>query len=442
MCKLPAHPDIIACYGTENYGVSHTVTTNTPSRGGRTVHYAYIIVGVGMLCLIGSLGFGRFAYALLLPTMRDDFATNSTQMGVIATANAFAYMLSAIVCGGLTSRFGARIVIAVALLLCALGLAATALAQNVVMAAAAQFVAGLGTGGAVGPVYSIAGPWFVPGKRGAATGAIQMGSGAGLLIGGFLVPQLLAHGEGWRFVWWMLSALVLVIGVVAALFLRNHPTEKGLTALGLMPEAVSAASPPSSDAPKNLARAVYLSPRIWHLGIIFACFGLSYVVYTVFFADYLMSNGLSKQEAGLVWSLGGGTSVIGSALWGVVADRVGRIFTLRTVLLIQGGGLFILAISTTRPGLYGGALIYGLVLWGMPIVMTLLTAEIVGSRLAAAALGFVIFLFSIGQVCGPLLSGLLKDISGSLVLPLFVAAAIAWTGALLAFAVRLPRKNV
>jgi MFS family permease len=74
-------------------------------------HYAYIILGTGMLCLVSSLGFGRFSYALLLPAMRADFNTSYTQMGSIATANALAYMISVLVCGILTGRFGARVVI-------------------------------------------------------------------------------------------------------------------------------------------------------------------------------------------------------------------------------------------------------------------------------------------------------------------------------------------
>jgi len=269
-----------------------------------------------------------------------------------------------------------------------------------------------------------------------------MGSGLGLVLGGLLVPQLLATEGGWRFAWFVMGGLVLLIGLTAAIFLRNSPAEKGLKAIGGESESTSvqmrpAASRPNTDfaAPANVWE-VYRSPRIWLLGAIFACFGLSYVVYTIFFAAHLQNNGFSSQEAGFVWGFAGLVSVGGAGLWGWVADRRGRPFALRTVLLIQGTALAALSFSHTSLTLYLGAMLYGLALWGMPIVISLLAAELAGPRLAAAALGLVIVLFSAGQVVGPILAGWLKDTSGSLELPLLVAAGIAWGGALLAFTVK------
>ena len=138
------------------------------NRASSRFHYAYVVVIVCIFCLIGSLGFGRFSYALLLPSMQREFQANYTQMGSIATSNALAYMLSALVCGLLASKLGARLVISVSLVICAIGLLISGLAQGVEVAAIGQFFCGLGTGGAVGPVYAIANPWFAPHKIGRA----------------------------------------------------------------------------------------------------------------------------------------------------------------------------------------------------------------------------------------------------------------------------------
>ncbi|OGP77281.1 MAG: hypothetical protein A2V86_00080 [Deltaproteobacteria bacterium RBG_16_49_23] len=35
------------------------------------IYYGWVIVGVGVLVKMAGLGFGRFAYPMLLPTMRD-----------------------------------------------------------------------------------------------------------------------------------------------------------------------------------------------------------------------------------------------------------------------------------------------------------------------------------------------------------------------------------
>jgi MFS family permease len=416
------------------------------SQSGQGLHYAYVILAVGLICLVGALGFGRFAYALLLPSMREEFKTSYIQMGTIATSNALAYMISSLVCGLIASRFGARLVVSSAVFLCGLGMIWTASVTSVEQAALAQFVCGLGTGGVVGPVYSIVNPWFVPAKRGTATGITQMGSGIGLVLGGIVVPQLLALGgtSGWRFSWYVLAGVVLATALVAWGFLRNDPREKNLKPVGA-DRPVPASRKVVRHSPANYPQTVgeiYRNFSIWHLGLVFACFGLSYVVYTVFFAAHLGNNGLDSHEAGFIWSLGGLVSVAGSLLWGWFADRFGRKLALIMVLGIQGAALLELAFSHTRPGFYLGAMAYGLVLWGMPVVISIITAELVGPRLAAAALGLVIVLFGLGQVGGPILAGWLKDLSGSLELPLIVSAGIAWGGALLAvFLKTAPRQS-
>ncbi len=37
----------------------------------KTIYYGWIIVGVGVLVKMAGLGFGRFAYPMLLPDMRE-----------------------------------------------------------------------------------------------------------------------------------------------------------------------------------------------------------------------------------------------------------------------------------------------------------------------------------------------------------------------------------
>ena len=47
-------------------------------------HYAWVIVAVGVLVKMACLGFGRFAYSLLLPYMRTSLGFNYSQMGLLS----------------------------------------------------------------------------------------------------------------------------------------------------------------------------------------------------------------------------------------------------------------------------------------------------------------------------------------------------------------------
>ena len=55
-----------------------------------------------------ALGFGRFAYALLLPPMRADLGWSFAQAGALNTANAAGYLIGALVAAPSESGWATR----------------------------------------------------------------------------------------------------------------------------------------------------------------------------------------------------------------------------------------------------------------------------------------------------------------------------------------------
>jgi hypothetical protein len=74
-----------------------------------------------------------------------------------------------------------------------------------------------------------------------------------------------------------------------------------------------------------------------------------------------------------------------------------------TLVLGDGLGWFTLSV-----------LVYGLSMWGFPAAITRACTELVGPRLAPVALGMLATMFAVGQATGPMVAGLLADLSGSL----------------------------
>jgi len=74
-------------------------------------------MATGMLTTIGTHGFGRLAYTIILPSMKDGLQFSYTQLGLIGTGNFIGYLSFAIIGGFLAAQCGTRIVIALALLL-------------------------------------------------------------------------------------------------------------------------------------------------------------------------------------------------------------------------------------------------------------------------------------------------------------------------------------
>ena len=83
----------------------------------KKLHYGWIVIFMGLITTVAAHGFGRMAYTLLLPAMKDGLQFDYTQLGLLGTGNFIGYLTMAIIGGFLAARFGTRIVVAMALVL-------------------------------------------------------------------------------------------------------------------------------------------------------------------------------------------------------------------------------------------------------------------------------------------------------------------------------------
>ena len=89
------------------------------------------------------MGLGRFAYGLLLPSMRSDLSWSFTQAGTMNTANAVGYLIGAFIAAPITARSGARRAFIGSLLLTALALVACATSRTFAILFVLRLVAGI-----------------------------------------------------------------------------------------------------------------------------------------------------------------------------------------------------------------------------------------------------------------------------------------------------------
>ena len=199
------------------------------------MHYGWVVIFMGLLTTIAAHGFGRMAYTIILPAMKDGLQLDYTQLGLLGTGNFIGYLTMAIIGGFLAARFGTRIVITLALVLMGITMVLTGLAENFGFAFGMRLMTGLGNGAAYVPAMALGSAWFSMERRGFATGIVSGGIGAGTLISGLVVPPILqAFGpEGWRMSWYILGGAVLVISGVVFLFIRSRPEDKGLSPIGV-----------------------------------------------------------------------------------------------------------------------------------------------------------------------------------------------------------------
>ncbi|NIM44249.1 MAG: MFS transporter, partial [Nitrososphaeria archaeon] len=300
----------------------------------KRLHYAWIIALTGLTVGITAIGFARFSYAMILPSMKDGLGLSYTQTGLLATANFVGYSLFTLIGGFVLARFGVRRLITFSLFVVSASMILTGISQTFEEAFFFRFLTGMGSGGSNVPRFALTALWFNSQLRGLAMGMQLTGDGVGLTIGGLVIPEILKmHGvEGWRYSWYTLGASTLITVLLSYLLLRDRPEEKGLKPLGRenfnqrnerKPPAVMTDNNPFKDF------------TLYHLGLVYFTFGFTYIIYATFFTVYLEREiGLSVELAGWLWSFVGLMGIGSAFIWGTVSDKIGRGRSLAGVYLI------------------------------------------------------------------------------------------------------------
>ncbi len=397
----------------------------------KKIHYGWIIILMGLLATVVAHGFGRMAYTILLPAMKDGLNLDYTQLGLLGTGNFIGYLSMAIIGGFLAAKFGTRAVIVLALVLMGVTMMLTGIAQSFGFAFFIRLLTGIGNGAAFVPAMALGSAWFSVKHRGFATGIVSGGIGLGTFLSGIIVPAILTSygADGWRYSWYILGVCVLGAAIVVYWFLRNQPSDMGLLPVGQKKENVIP-SPLSDDKASSLDwKKVYKMKAIWYLGLVYFFYGLSYIIYVVFFAAYLVKEmGYTQAWAGGLWATVGALSIFCGVIWGGISDRIGRGKGAALAYLVLGLSYIIYALLKNEVGFYLSAMLFGLTAWSIPTIMAATAGDLVGPRLAPAGLGFVTLFFGIGQSIGPAFGGYLADVSHSFLLPFLVAGVISLVG--------------
>jgi len=388
--------------------------------------YPWVVLAVGTLAVFCALGLARFGYSVVLPSMQATLRLDNAQAGALASVNLTGYLALAVIGGALASHLGPRVVVAAGLAVAGAGMLLTGTADSFLSAAAWRTLTGIGSGAANIAVMGMLAAWFSVKRRGLATGIAASGSSVALIVVGPLVPYLLAiHGiEGWRTAWHLFGAFTLGVALLCFLLLRN---KNGSSA----PPAISDRGASSPPAKQDSLRLVYRAWPVWHLGLVYVAFGFSYIIFMTFFVKHLMASaGYSRAAAGSLFMAMGWASLVGGFLWGAISDIIGRKNTLVALYSIHTVSFALFALASGQAGFTVAAMLYGLSAFSIPAVMAAACGDVLGPKLAPAALGFITLFFGIGQALGPSVAGVMADLAGSFTSAFLLASGVAFLGAI------------
>jgi len=378
----------------------------------KKIHYGWIIIGVGVLVKMAGLGFGRFAYPMLIPNMRGSLGFNYIEMGLLSGAIMLGYLIFSLIGGMLATRFGPKRIVVASLLCGALSMVSISRLAGFFPLLFFTFAMGAGGAGSHISMTTLPMAWFEERKLGRALGVVTGGTGLGIIVTGLLLPTLLFNlgKEAWRQCWLLMALITFLVAVIGWILLREKP---GPTT-GL---------PSNTDEDKKciplLGKGSTLTLKA--IFIIYFIFGFAYNIYATYFVAYMVEEiQLSERTAGNIWALFGWMCMGSGLIWGFVSDHLGR----RKALLWNNG---IIAFSVLLPLLLHQPFFLGLsaFLFGITFLGTVtIIAAAIGDQVLdkrASVYGLVTLIHGIGQFLGTISGGYLKDFTGSFQLTLIVS---------------------
>ncbi len=274
----------------------------------------------------------------------------------------------------------------------------------------------------------------------------------GMALGGLALPLIAwsMHAFGWRATAFGSGILALVIGLPLATVIRRRPQDHGETIDGLPaapPAAMAAPAPSTSARPSGADQASgeftvrqALRTRAFWLLALGHAFALLVVTSVNVHGITHMKEGLgyTMQQASLVimvLTLGQVAGVLVSAL---VGDRFEKRYLAALCMLGHAVGLLLLTYATHPAEVIAFALIHGTA-WGLrgPF-MQAIRADYFGRNAIGMILGLSAVVVALGQIAGPMVAGVLADLTGTYRLGFTVLALVAGSGSVLFMMAKKP----
>jgi MFS transporter, OFA family, oxalate/formate antiporter len=389
-------------------------------------NYRWVILAC--LCCAGFARQGPAVATLSIfvdPLIREFGWSRTALSGAVSLAGVMAALVAPPI-GRVLDRQGSRAVLCAAVLTNAVALALLSLTPSLAVfyllycIARTNWAAAFDLG-----IYGAISKWFVA-RRAFATSIATLAQMAGLVAMPLIAQFAIVH-EGWRAGWLALGATTLLVGFVPVwLFLDRPPPAAD-------PKVAGAAEPTFSRA-----QAV-ATPAFWLLMLFTVLVYPVQAGVSLHQAPHLIERGLDPTTAALIVSAFSLMSGVGTFACGFLPRRLPIRFVLALVgLLLALGTLLMMRVTSAAQG-YAAAGLFGLGIGGMLTLLPLAWADYFGAANYGAIRGLALSAQVLAQATGPLLSGVLRDLTGNYQLAFSCFVALAGLSVVAALAARAPR---
>lgn len=381
------------------------------------------VVAVLALGSAVALGWARFAYGLLLPSMQQTLDWSYTTAGSLTTASTLGYLAGAVLASRLAKRLGLQRTVLSGIALTAVCLSGCAVVGSLPFWLVLQFGGGFG-----GAMTFIVGSIVVANgahtRRQAAIGlAVYVaGAGFGVALAAVSIPLLLMLpiDDSWRWGWGALGAFSL-LSLIAVVSVRRYFSH-------------------------GASRSSERLPVAWFVRLIpvtasYSLYGVGYIGYLTFISALLRQHGLSHAEMSIVWAVLGLAAVVASFLWGRFFARLQNGQSLAVVLFVIMLGVAMPLLDDGLTVAFFSALLFGGSMLAAPPAVTHFIRDALPPAYWVSAMASITACFGVGQIIGPELVGYLADSTGDIGMGFAASAACLGLGMVAALCQRAPAES-
>ena len=407
--------------------------------------YGWAIVAVLAVTSALTMAMGALNFGLFIKPMGDELGIGRAIFGWAQSSRQVTSALTATIVGPLIDRFGVRIMLPVAALLCfgaMVGLSVSSEGWQLIAMFGLMGVVGMNGPGALVTTVPVT-KWFVQ-KRAKAMAMASLG----VPLGGFLlVPltQILIDEVGWRWAWVIMGALGAgIIVPLALLFIRRQPEDMGLlpdgrTELPVVPVRQKDAAQPApavhvDELSWTRAEAIR-TLTFWKLVFVFGLVMLAMTSVAVHRIPSFMDRGLDPHLISYATALDAAAAGLSTFIMGMLAHRIPARYIGAAGFLLLALASIMTILADAHPMMFASMITFGFGIGAGMLMQNYLWAEYFGRRHQGSIRGAVTPITLMFSAAGPPIAGYVRDVVGSydsvwtvaIVMMLLGAAAVATT---------------
>ncbi|MEO0729365.1 MAG: MFS transporter [Pseudomonadota bacterium] len=420
-------------------------------------YYGWVILGCVCAAGFARQGPAVGTLSVFISPMGDELGWSRTAIsGAVSLGGILAAVTSPML-GSLLDRHGARAMLVAAVI--ATGVAVLALSSVTTLLAFYVFYC-IGRMCFAGPfdlgIYGAINTWFIA-RRPIATSIVTVFSMIGLTAMPLIATVAMIWGSGiangsfvanttpdWRIGWIAVGATVLIVGLLPSLLLLiRRPEDVGLLPDGATPEQrkddrahdgvdavyVAAERPPVSVEPDFSRAQALRTPAFWLLSFYTLLIYPVQAGTSLHQAPHLIERGFDPAIAATVVATFSAVSAVAALVYGAIARATSVRITLISVAVCLGLSSFAMIEVDSLFQAYAASALFGIGIGGLLTILPIAWADYFGRRSYGAIRGVALSVQVAAQAAGPILSGALRDLTGTYTVSLTVLGCLGVSAA-------------